>query len=74
LHPTIINFAKIHRSPVVFSNRAFFIEEVLVGRKAKKKFPVRRGPAYLKLGRSVRHRIEDILDFIEKNRIDPNVA
>lgn len=32
---------------------------------------IRRGPAYIKLGRSVRYRNEDILDFIEKNRIDP---
>ena len=31
----------------------------------------RRGPAYIKLGRSVRYRIEDILDFIDKHRIDP---
>jgi hypothetical protein len=32
---------------------------------------IRRGPAYLKLGRSVRYRVEDILIFIEKHRIDP---
>lgn len=32
---------------------------------------IRRGPAYIKLGRSVRYRIEDIMDFIEKHRIDP---
>ena len=32
---------------------------------------LRKGPAYIKLGRSVRYRIEDLLDFIEKNRIDP---
>ncbi len=35
---------------------------------------IRKGPAYIKLGRSVRYRVEDILDFIEKNRIDPNAV
>ena len=35
---------------------------------------IRRGPAYVKLGRSVRYRTEDILEFIEKNRIDPNAV
>jgi hypothetical protein len=32
---------------------------------------LRKGPAYLKLGRSVRYRTEDLSDFIKKNRIDP---
>ncbi len=32
---------------------------------------LRKGPAYIKLGRSVRYRAEDLLDFIEKHKIDP---
>jgi hypothetical protein len=32
---------------------------------------LRRGPAYVKLGRSVRYRIDDLMEFIEKHRIDP---
>ncbi len=31
----------------------------------------RRGPAYLKLGRSVRYRVEDLQDYMEKCRIQP---
>jgi hypothetical protein len=34
----------------------------------------RKGPAYLKLGRSVRYRVSDLLDYIERNRIDPEAA
>jgi predicted site-specific integrase-resolvase len=30
-----------------------------------------KGPAYVKLGRSVRYRIDDLMDFIDKHRIDP---
>jgi len=29
------------------------------------------GIAYIKIGRSVRYKIEDIQEFIENNRIDP---
>jgi hypothetical protein len=32
---------------------------------------LRKGPAYIKLGRSVRYRIEDLINFIERHRIDP---
>jgi hypothetical protein len=32
---------------------------------------LRKGPAYIKLGRIVRYRVEDLLDFIDKHRIDP---
>jgi hypothetical protein len=32
----------------------------------------RRGPAYLKLGRSVRYRLDDLNKFMENNRIDPD--
>ena len=30
-----------------------------------------RGPAYSKIGRSVRYDIADLDEFMEKNRIDP---
>ena len=32
---------------------------------------LRKGPPYIKLGRSVRYRIEDLEDFINSRRIDP---
>jgi hypothetical protein len=32
---------------------------------------LRRGPAYLKLGRAVRYRDDDLMAFIEKHRINP---
>jgi hypothetical protein len=31
----------------------------------------RRGPAYIKLGRSVRYRIEDLQEYILRSRIVP---
>jgi hypothetical protein len=31
----------------------------------------RKGPAYLKLGRSVRYKVSDLLDYLERHRIDP---
>ena len=34
----------------------------------------RVGCKYFKIGRSVRYRVDDILDFIEKHRIDPEAA
>ena len=34
----------------------------------------RKGPAYLKLGRSVRYQIEDIEKYKEKKKIDPEVS
>jgi DNA-binding transcriptional MerR regulator len=34
----------------------------------------RKGPAYLKLGRSIRYQIEDIKSFMEAHRIDPEKA
>ena len=30
-----------------------------------------RGPAYVKKGRMVRYRVQDLLDFMESGRIDP---
>ena len=32
---------------------------------------LRKGCPYVKMGRSVRYRVNDLLDYIEKNRIDP---
>lgn len=34
---------------------------------------LRRGPAYIKLGRSVKYRIEDLQEYILKSRIDPEI-
>jgi hypothetical protein len=34
----------------------------------------RKGPAYLKLGRSVRYRVSDLMDYLEKHRIDPEAV
>jgi hypothetical protein len=31
----------------------------------------RTGPPYIKLGRMVRYKIKDLLDFMERGRIDP---
>jgi hypothetical protein len=35
---------------------------------------LRKGCPYLKLGRSVRYRIEDVIGYMEKHRIDPEKA
>jgi hypothetical protein len=32
---------------------------------------LRKGPPYIKLGRSVRYLIDDLLDYMEAHRIDP---
>ena len=32
---------------------------------------LRKGPAYLKLGKAVRYNLEDVLAFAAKKRIDP---
>jgi hypothetical protein len=32
---------------------------------------MRKGPAYVKMGRSVRYRVIDLLDYIEKHLVDP---
>lgn len=34
----------------------------------------RKGPAYLKLGRCVRYRVTDLIDYLEKHRIDPEAT
>lgn len=31
----------------------------------------RKGPAYLKISRSVRYRLEDLEDYINSKRVDP---
>ena len=35
---------------------------------------LRQGPPYLKLGRSVRYKVSDLLDYMEKCRVDPEGA
>jgi len=35
---------------------------------------LRKGSPYLKLGRSVRYRVDDLLDYLEKCRIDPDAS
>lgn len=35
---------------------------------------LRRGCPYLKLGRSVRYRLDDLLDYLDRHRIDPEKA
>ena len=35
---------------------------------------LRRGPAYLKCGRSVRYRLGDLLDYQAAGRVDPEAA
>jgi hypothetical protein len=32
---------------------------------------LRKGCPYVKMGRSVRYRVNDLLDYIEKHRVDP---
>jgi hypothetical protein len=34
----------------------------------------RVGCPYIKMGRSVRYRVNDLLDYIEKRRIDPQAS
>ena len=34
----------------------------------------RRGPAYFKMGRSVRYKVEDLVAYSNKRRIDPEKA
>ena len=33
-----------------------------------------KGPPYLKLGRSVRYQVKDLLNYMQENRIDPEGA
>ena len=33
-----------------------------------------KGPPYLKLGKSVRYRVSDLIEYLEKHRIDPESA
>ncbi len=34
----------------------------------------RKGPAYHKLGRSVRYKMSDLFDYMERHRIDPEAV
>lgn len=34
----------------------------------------RKGPPYFKLGRSVRYKASDLLDYLERHRIDPEAV
>lgn len=33
---------------------------------------IRKGPAYIKLGRAIRYRQDDLVDYLNKRRIDPS--
>lgn len=35
---------------------------------------LRQGPPYIKLGRSVRYKVGDLLDYIESHRVDPEAV
>jgi hypothetical protein len=35
---------------------------------------LRQGPAYIKLGRSVRYQVKDLIDYLQRNKIDPENA
>lgn len=35
---------------------------------------LRKGSPYIKIGRSVRYRVEDILGYLERHRIDPEAV
>jgi hypothetical protein len=34
----------------------------------------RRGPAYVKMGRSVRYEFNDLVDYLNKKKIDPEMG
>ena len=33
-----------------------------------------RGPAYVKMGRSVRYQVNDLVDYLKKKKIDPELS
>jgi hypothetical protein len=35
---------------------------------------LRQGPPYIKLGRSVRYKVGDLLDYIQSHRVDPEAV
>ena len=35
---------------------------------------LRKGPPYIKIGRSVRYRLKDLLEYLDKHRIDPEIS
>ena len=34
----------------------------------------RRGPAYVKMGRSVRYQVNDLVDYLKKRKINPELT
>ena len=35
---------------------------------------LRKGAPYIRIGRSIRYRVADLLDYIEKHRVDPEAV
>ena len=35
---------------------------------------LRQGPAYIRLGRSIRYQVSDLMDYLDKHRIDPEAT
>lgn len=35
---------------------------------------LRQGPPYFRLGRSIRYRVSDLMDYLDRHRIDPEAA
>jgi len=35
---------------------------------------LRKGPPYIKMGRSIRYQVSDLFDYLERCRIDPEAA
>ena len=61
---------ELQMSPVVSDDRAAEVMGVAVQTLRNWRHQG-RGPAYLKIGRSVRYQLEDLKRFMENKRIDP---
>ena len=35
---------------------------------------LRQGPPYIRIGRSIRYKVSDLIEYIERHRIDPEAA
>ena len=35
---------------------------------------LRQGPPYIKLGRSIRYRVCDLMDYLDKHRVEPEAV
>ena len=35
---------------------------------------LRQGPPYIKLGRSIRYSVGDLMDYLDKHRVDPEAS